>query len=166
MKIKDYLKAASSLGASPKRAFWTVFFPLSVPGLAAGSLRVFVLCLGFYVTPAVLGGGKIIMVSMKIASNIELFVNWGAASALGVVLFVLTVLVLWVASRFVRLDKLSGGGIDDVVALTQCFGNTSDSHSAPVALRVLDSSDAVAAYSHTHCHPDVFLRFAVSGVSA
>ncbi|MFK7892568.1 MAG: ABC transporter permease [Granulosicoccus sp.] len=107
---KDYLKAASSLGASPKRAFWTVFFPLSAPGLAAGSLMVFVLCLGFYVTPAVLGGGKVIMVSMKIASNIELFVNWGAASALGVVLLVFTVLVLGIASRFVRLDQLSGGG--------------------------------------------------------
>lgn len=107
---KDYMKAASSLGASPKRAFWTVFFPLSAPGLAAGSLMVFVLCLGFYVTPAVLGGGKVIMVSMKIASNIELFVNWGAASALGVVLMVLTIIVLWIASRFVQLDKLSGGG--------------------------------------------------------
>jgi ABC-type spermidine/putrescine transport system permease subunit I len=107
---KDYIKAASSLGASPKRAFWTVFFPLSAPGLAAGSLMVFVLCLGFYVTPAVLGGGKVIMVSMKIASNIELFVNWGAASALGVVLMVFTIFVLWIASRFVQLDKLSGGG--------------------------------------------------------
>ncbi len=55
---KGYLKAASNLGASPSKAFWTVFFPLSAPGLVAGSLIVFVLCLGFYVTPAVLGGGK------------------------------------------------------------------------------------------------------------
>ena len=51
---KDCLKAASSLGATPTRAFWTVFFPLSIPGLLAGLLIVFVLCLGFYVTPAVL----------------------------------------------------------------------------------------------------------------
>ena len=79
---RDYLKAAANLGAGPARAFWTVFFPLSAPGLFAGTLIVFVLCLGFFVTPAVLGGGKVIMVSMKIASNIELFVNWGAASAL------------------------------------------------------------------------------------
>ena len=107
---RDYLKAASNLGAGPTRAFWTVFFPLSMPGLLAGSLMVFVLCLGFYVTPAVLGGGKVIMVSMKIASNIELFVNWGAASALGVVLLVLTSLSLWIASRFVNLGKMSGGG--------------------------------------------------------
>jgi putative spermidine/putrescine transport system permease protein/spermidine/putrescine transport system permease protein len=107
---RDYLKAASNLGASPMRSFWTVFLPLSAPGLFAGALIVFVLCLGFFVTPAVLGGGKVIMVSMKIASNIELFVNWGAASALGVVLLVLTFLILWVASRFLKLDQITGGG--------------------------------------------------------
>lgn len=107
---RDLLKAASNLGASPRRAFWTVFFPLSTPGLFAGALMVFVLCLGFFVTPAVLGGGKVIMVSMKIVSNIELFVNWGAASALGVVLLTLTVLVLWIASRFLNLENIAGGG--------------------------------------------------------
>lgn len=107
---RDYLKAAANMGASPARAFWTVFFPLSTPGLFAGALMVFVLCLGFFVTPAVLGGGKVIMVSMKIVSNIELFVNWGAASALGVVLLVLTVAVLWVASRFLKLEQMTGGG--------------------------------------------------------
>ncbi|MFK7853999.1 MAG: ABC transporter permease [Granulosicoccus sp.] len=107
---QDYIKAAANLGASPRRAFWTVFFPLSTPGLIAGSLMVFVLCLGFFVTPAVLGGGKVIMVSMKIVSNIEQFVNWGAASALGVVLLVVTVAMLWVASRFLKLENLSGGG--------------------------------------------------------
>ena len=106
----DLLKAASNLGASPRRAFWSVFFPLSTPGLFAGALMVFVLCLGFFVTPAVLGGGKVIMVSMKIVSNIELFVNWGAASALGVVLLVLTGGVLWIASRFLNLEKMTGGG--------------------------------------------------------
>ncbi|MEM9784133.1 MAG: ABC transporter permease [Pseudomonadota bacterium] len=107
---RDYLKAAANMGAGPVRAFWTVFFPLSLPGLFAGALIVFVLCLGFFVTPAVLGGGKVIMVSMKIASNIELFVNWGAASALGVVLLVLTMLILWIAARFLRLEQLAGGG--------------------------------------------------------
>lgn len=107
---RDYMNAASNLGASPRRAFWTVFFPLSTPGLFAGALMVFILCLGFFVTPAVLGGGKVIMVSMKIVSNIELFVNWGAASALGVVLLVATMAILWVASRFLNLDQMTGGG--------------------------------------------------------
>ena len=107
---RDYVRAAANLGAGPVRAFWTVFFPLSAPGLFAGALIVFVLCLGFFVTPAVLGGGKVIMVSMKIASNIELFVNWGAASALGVVLLIATVAVLWVASRFADLGRMTGEG--------------------------------------------------------
>jgi putative spermidine/putrescine transport system permease protein/spermidine/putrescine transport system permease protein len=97
------LKAAANLGASPSHAFRTVFLPLSLPGLSAGSLIVFILCLGFYVTPAVLGGGKVIMVSNRIANDIELFFNWGAASALGVVLLVLTIALLALAMR------LSGG---------------------------------------------------------
>ena len=107
---KDYLNAAANLGASPTRAFWSVFFPLSMPGLLAGTLIVFILCLGFYVTPAVLGGGKVIMVSNHIANDIELFFNWGAASALGVVLLVLTLLFLWLASKMLRLEKVLGGG--------------------------------------------------------
>lgn len=107
---RDYLKAASNLGAGPTKAFWLVFFPLSLPGLFAGALIVFVLCLGFFVTPAVLGGGRVIMVSMKITDTIELFFNWGAASALGVVLLVLTMGTLFVASKLLRLDRILGGG--------------------------------------------------------
>jgi len=106
---RDYLKAAANLGASPTRAFWLVFLPLSLPGLLAGSLIVFILCLGFYVTPALLGGGKVIMVANRIANDIEIFFNWGAASALGVVLLVLTAIILVVAARVIRLDRLFGG---------------------------------------------------------
>ena len=104
----DCMKAAANLGASPTRAFWSVFFPLSLPGLFAGALLVFVICLGFYVTPAVLGGGKIVMVSNQIANDIELFFNWGAASSLGVVLLVSTMALLWLASRLTRLEHLLG----------------------------------------------------------
>ena len=103
---KDALKAASSLGATPTRAFWTVFFPLSLPGLLAGLLIVFVLCLGFYVTPAILGGGRVIMAAMKISSNIELYFSWGAVSALGVVLLVVTGIILFIASKLVSMDQL------------------------------------------------------------
>jgi len=104
----DYVKAASNLGASPAQAFWRVFFPLSLPGLVAGALIVFIICLGFYVTPAVLGGGKVILVSNQIASDIELFFNWGPASALGVVLLVLTLAFLGIASKFARVDRAMG----------------------------------------------------------
>ena len=104
---KDCVRAAASLGATPSRAFWTVFFPLSLPGLLAGLLIVFVLCLGFYVTPAVLGGGRVIMAAMKISSNIELYFSWGAASALGVVLLVVTMTILFIASKLISIDQIS-----------------------------------------------------------
>lgn len=105
----DYLKASSNLGAGPVQTFWNVFFPLSLPGLFAGALIVFVLCLGFFVTPAVLGGGRVIMVSNQITNNIELFFNWGAASALGVVLLAITLAILFVASRMLNLNRVLGG---------------------------------------------------------
>ncbi|MFO1311051.1 MAG: ABC transporter permease [Burkholderiales bacterium] len=104
----DCVKAAANLGASPTQAFWRVFFPLSLPGVVAGALIVFIICLGFYVTPAVLGGGKVILVSNQIASDIELFFNWGPASALGVVLLVLTLAFLGLASRFAKIDRAMG----------------------------------------------------------
>ncbi|TNE39001.1 MAG: ABC transporter permease [Alphaproteobacteria bacterium] len=107
---QDYMKASANLGATPIRTFWQVFFPLSLPGLSAGTLIVFVLCLGFFVTPAILGGGKVIMVSMQISNNIELFFNWGAASALGVVLLATTMLILFISSRVLKIDKILGGG--------------------------------------------------------
>ncbi len=106
---RNYLCAAANLGASPLRSFWLVFFPLAMPGLVTGALIVFILCLGFYVTPAVLGGGKVIMVSNRIANDIEIFFNWGAASALGVVLLLLTALLILAAGRLVRMDRVLGG---------------------------------------------------------
>jgi putative spermidine/putrescine transport system permease protein/spermidine/putrescine transport system permease protein len=92
---RDYLRAGLNLGASPTKTFWLVFFPLSLPGLSAGLVLVFVLCLGFFVTPALMGGGKVFMWSMRIEQTSRLYSNWGAASAMGVVLLVLTLGILW-----------------------------------------------------------------------
>ncbi len=105
---RDYVKAAASLGASPISVFWRVYFPLSAPGLAAGSVMVFILCLGSYVTPAMLGGGKVIMVANAIANNIELFFNWGAASAIGVVLLAMIFVLLFFGTRVTRLERILG----------------------------------------------------------
>ena len=102
---KDCMKAASSLGQR-RLELLDSLFALSLPGLLAGLLIVFVLCLGFYVTPAILGGGKVIMAAMKISSNIELYFSWGAASALGVVLLVVTGIILFIASKLVSIDQL------------------------------------------------------------
>jgi putative spermidine/putrescine transport system permease protein/spermidine/putrescine transport system permease protein len=106
---RDYLKAAANLGASPVEAFRTVFLPLSLPGLAAGVIIVFVLCLGFYVTPALLGGGRVMMWSMQIERNVAYHSDWGAASALGVVLLVLTVAMLWLMARIIGFKNILGG---------------------------------------------------------
>ncbi len=101
---RDMMHAAANLGATPIQAFWKVFFPLSLSGMVAGSLIVFVLCLGFYVTPAVLGGGRVVMVATQITAILEHQFNWGAASALGVVLLITTIVILWVAARLLKLD--------------------------------------------------------------
>lgn len=101
---RDMMHAAANLGASPIQAFWKVYFPLSLSGMVAGSLIVFVLCLGFYVTPAVLGGGKVIMVATQITAILENRFDWGAASALGVVLLFATLIVLYVAARLLKFD--------------------------------------------------------------
>ncbi len=101
----DMMHAASNLGASPIRSFWNVYFPLSVSGLVAGALIVFVLCLGFYVTPAVLGGGRVVMVATQITAILEYRFDWGAASALGVVLLMATIGVLYLVGRFFKFDS-------------------------------------------------------------
>jgi putative spermidine/putrescine transport system permease protein len=101
--------AAQSLGASPWRAFWGVVFPLSLSGVVSGVTLVFVMSLGFYVMPSFLGGGSLRMWSNRIQTNIEVYPDWGAASALGVVLLVVTVAVLLLSWRLMALVLARGG---------------------------------------------------------
>ena len=82
--------AAANLGASPLRAFFHVFLPLSLPGIAAGGLMVFIISLGFYVTPALLGGPKDILLAQVIEFQISETLNWGFAAALSLILLVVT----------------------------------------------------------------------------
>ena len=107
----DYLRAGMNLGASPTATFWQVFFPLSLPGLAAGIVMVFVLCLGFFVTPALMGGGKVIMWAMRMEQTTSLYSNWGAGSALGVVLLAVTLGLLALFHRLMgaRATSVWGG---------------------------------------------------------
>ena len=102
----DLVRAAVGLGSSPRGAFWRVFFPMSLPGLFAGIVLVFILSLGFFVTPALLGGGRVQMLAQRIESTITVYSNWGAASALGVVLLLLALVMIWLMNRVFGLDKL------------------------------------------------------------
>lgn len=104
----DHLKAAASLGARPRAAFTEVFLPLSLPGVVNGSLLVFVICLGFFVTPILLGTPRDMMISQLINQQIEELLAWGFASAIAVILLVATGLILAVYNRFAGLDRLWG----------------------------------------------------------
>jgi ABC-type spermidine/putrescine transport system permease subunit I len=106
---RDLMHASANLGASPMQSFWKIYFPLSLSGMVAGSLIVFILCLGFYVTPAVLGGGRVIMVATQITAILEHQLNWGAASALGVVLLIATMIILFVTTKLFKLDDVLFG---------------------------------------------------------
>ena len=105
---RDLMQAGASLGAGPMLTFWRIFLPLSLPGVLAGSTLVFVLALGFYITPELLGGGRTIMISMLVSRNVELYDQWGAASAVGMVLLVAVGVIFFAVSRFIPLDRVLG----------------------------------------------------------
>jgi len=99
------LQAAESLGDRPAGAFWRVFVPLSVPGVAAAVLLTFVQALGYYITPALLGGPKNTMIGELIVQQVSTVLRFGFAAALATLLLVTTLLLLVVAGRFVDLQK-------------------------------------------------------------
>lgn len=96
------LQAAASLGAPPRTIFWKVYFPLTLPALAAGALLVFILCLGFYVTPAILGGGRVPMISNLLDTLINQIPRWEQASAISTILLIVTLLIF---AAYRRLDR-------------------------------------------------------------
>ena len=106
----DLTPAAASLGAPPFTAFRRVFLPLSLPGVYVGCLLVFVLALGFYITPALLGSPRDAMLSELIVNEVSQQLDFGAGAALAMVLLLLTLVLLWVASRRVHLGDALGGG--------------------------------------------------------
>ncbi|HKO10030.1 MAG TPA: ABC transporter permease [Alphaproteobacteria bacterium] len=103
---RRFLQAARNLGASDWRAFWHVFLPLSLPGVVGGSLLVFILSVGYFITPRLLGGARDQMIAMVIEQHVELGVNWGFASALAIILLVLTTAGFMLYDRLVGLKSL------------------------------------------------------------
>ncbi len=102
----DFTNAAAGLGASALYAFRRVYLPLSLPGLMAGMVLTFVVSLGFYITPAILGGGRTIVIALAIERDINLNASWGPASA-SAVFFVLAVLAIFgILGRLVSVQRL------------------------------------------------------------
>lgn len=106
---RKLLGAAVILGAKPHRAFLRVYAPLSLPGVFAGGVLVFILSLGFYITPVILGSPKNSLISQLIVQRVSERLDWGAGGAMSLVLFVLTLLVVGLSSRVVNISKAYGG---------------------------------------------------------
>lgn len=99
---KDYQKAARSLGATPWRAFRRTYLPLTLPGVASGTILVFVVALGYYITPALVGGSRDTMISMMIALNVNKLLNWELAGALSMLVLVVTLVLFVIYSRLLN----------------------------------------------------------------
>ncbi|MEZ5925041.1 MAG: ABC transporter permease [Hyphomicrobiaceae bacterium] len=97
-----YMRAAGVLGANPVRAFLHVYLPLSMPGISAGVLLVFITALGFFITPALLGSERQMMIAMLIEQQVSVTVNWPLASALSTLLLVVTISIYLVYERLQR----------------------------------------------------------------
>ena len=106
---KDYVRAARSLGANSLTAFLKVYFPQTVPGIGAGVLLVFILAIGYYITPALVAGSSGQLISNQIAFHMQVSLNWSLAAALGSILLFGVVLLYWLYDRLVGIDNMKLG---------------------------------------------------------
>ncbi len=105
---RNLMQAAASMGAGPLRAFWRVLLPLSLPGLLSGSLLVFMVAIGYYITPALVGGANDQMISSVIAFYATGTANWGLAGALGLILLLVTMILYFIYGRLSKSPQLVG----------------------------------------------------------
>ena len=103
------MSAASSLGASPLQAFVRVYWPQTLPGVGAGSLLVFILAIGYYITPALVGGSRGQLISNMIAYHMQTSLNWALAAALGGLLLVCVMTLYWLYDRLVGVESMRLG---------------------------------------------------------
>ncbi|WP_282091194.1 ABC transporter permease [Epibacterium ulvae] len=104
-----YSRAAKSMGATNWTTFWRIYFPQSVPGIGAGAILVFILSIGYYITPEIVGGTKGVFISNRIAYHISSSLNWGLAAALGTILLAVVLLLYWVYDKIVGIDNVKLG---------------------------------------------------------
>ncbi|MBN9889559.1 ABC transporter permease [Salipiger abyssi] len=105
----SYVRASKSLGATNWTTFWRVYFPQSVPGIGAGSILVFILSIGYYITPEIVGGTTGTFISNRIAYHISSSLNWGLAAALGTILLAVVLILYWAYDKIVGIDNVKLG---------------------------------------------------------
>lgn len=103
------LRASESLGARPAQTFWRVFVPLSLPGVWSGCLLVSIMAVGFFITPALLGGGRVPLIAILIETQVRGVLNWGVGSALGTLLLLGVLAAYWAFDRVLGVEHLLGG---------------------------------------------------------
>jgi putative spermidine/putrescine transport system permease protein len=104
-----YMRAALNLGASPLHAFWKVYMPNSVPGISAGCMLVFILAIGYYITPELVGGKDGQMIGNWIAYHLKTTLNWGLCAALGAILLGVMTVLYWVYNKLVGIENIKLG---------------------------------------------------------
>ena len=104
-----YVRAARSLGATHWTTFWRVYFPQTMPGIGAGCLLVFILAIGYYITPELVGGTKGVFISNRIAYHISSSLNWGLAAALGTILLAAVLVLYWSYDKILGIDRVKLG---------------------------------------------------------
>lgn len=102
----NYVKAAMNLGANSWQAFFKVYVPLSMQGVSAGSILVFVMAIGYFITPSLLGGSNTIMISQLIQVQVSRLLNWNFSSAVSMVLLLVSLLILFVSKKIMKIEKL------------------------------------------------------------
>jgi putative spermidine/putrescine transport system permease protein len=105
----SYMRAAISMGSRPLGAWYKIYLPMSLPGLSAGALLVFIISVGYYITPALVGGTDGQMISNIIAFHMQVSNNWELAAALGSILLIIILLLYWLFDRFVGTDNIKLG---------------------------------------------------------
>ncbi|MEE9375476.1 MAG: ABC transporter permease [Rhizobiaceae bacterium] len=105
----SYMRAARSMGASGSYAFARIYFPQTIPGIAAGTLLVFILAIGYYITPDLVGGNDGVLISNLIAEHIKSSLNWSLGAALGTILLVVVLVFYWLYNKLVGVDNLKFG---------------------------------------------------------
>ena len=103
------MRAGKSLGGTPFVAFWKVYFPLTIPGIGAGCLLVFILAIGYYITPALVGGASGTLISNQIAFHMKSTLDWSFASAMGLMLLSGVLVIYWLYNKVVGIDNIKLG---------------------------------------------------------
>ena len=103
------MRAGKSLGGTPFVAFWKVYFPLTIPGIGAGCLLVFILAIGYYITPALVGGASGTLISNQIAFHMKQTLDWSFASAMGLMLLTGVLVIYWIYNKLVGVDNIKLG---------------------------------------------------------